>query len=214
MGEAGAATEAVVTVTEGAARLVRQIRADEPDPASLALWIEVAGVQGDAFRYDVYFELAGDAGPGDVVERIGDDLALVIPSASVEQLKGATLDVAGSGEDAELIVSNPNRPPRLSPTIPEPDLSDPVTQRIAEVLEEEINPSIAMHGGRADLVSFEEGTVFVVLSGGCQGCGLASVTLSQGIEVALREAVPEVLRVVDVTDHASGTDPYFQGSKK
>jgi Fe/S biogenesis protein NfuA len=214
MGEAAAATGAVVSVTAEAASLVRQIRADEPDPASLALWIEVAGVEGDTFRYDVYFEVAQDALPGDVVEPLGDDLALVVPASSVEQLRGATIDVSGTGEHAELVVSNPNRPPRLAPSASEPDLSDPVTVRVLEVLEEEINPSIAMHGGRADLVAFEEGTAFVVLSGGCQGCGLASVTLSQGIEVALREEVPEVLRVVDVTDHASGTDPYFQGSKK
>jgi Fe/S biogenesis protein NfuA len=71
-----------------------------------------------------------------------------------------------------------------------------------------------MHGGRADLVAVEDGTVFVQLSGGCQGCGLATVTLSQGIEVSLKEAVPEIERVVDVTDHAQGSNPYYQPAKK
>ena len=77
-----------------------------------------------------------------------------------------------------------------------------------------MNPSIAMHGGRADLVAVEEGVAYVRLSGGCQGCGLATVTLSQGIEVALVEGIEEIHSVVDVTDHASGDNPYFEPAKK
>jgi Fe/S biogenesis protein NfuA len=97
---------------------------------------------------------------------------------------------------------------------PPADLSGDVPQRVTQVLEQQINPSIAAHGGRADLVAVEDGTAYVRMSGGCQGCGMASVTLSQGIEVALREGVPEVQRVVDVTDHAAGTNPYFEPAKK
>ena len=74
---------------------------------------------------------------------------------------------------------------------------------------------IAMHGGRADLVAVDEdGVAYLRLSGGCQGCGLAAVTLSQGIEVALRDSVPEVVSVVDVTDHASGANPFYEPAKK
>jgi Fe-S cluster biogenesis protein NfuA len=65
-----------------------------------------------------------------------------------------------------------------------------------------------------ELVAVEEGTAYLRLSGGCQGCGMASVTLSQGIEVVLKESVPEITKVVDVTDHASGTNPYFESAKK
>ena len=82
------------------------------------------------------------------------------------------------------------------------------------MLEQQINPSIAAHGGRADLVAIEDDAAYLRLSGGCQGCGMASVTLSQGIEVAVTESVPEVRRVVDVTDHASGANPYFEAAKK
>jgi Fe/S biogenesis protein NfuA len=82
------------------------------------------------------------------------------------------------------------------------------------VLETQINPAIASHGGRADLVAVEEGVAYLRLSGGCQGCGMAAVTLGQGIEVAILDAVPEIERVVDVTDHASGTNPYFESAKK
>ena len=63
-------------------------------------------------------------------------------------------------------------------------------------------------------MAVEDNDVFLRLLGGCVGCGMAAVTLSQGIEVAIREAVPEVQRVVDVTDHASGTNPYYEAAKK
>ena len=85
---------------------------------------------------------------------------------------------------------------------------------VIQVLEEQINPAIAAHGGRADLVAVEEDTAYLRLSGGCAGCGLAAVTLSQGIEVAIRESVPEIVNIVDVTDHASGTNPYYEAAKK
>jgi Fe/S biogenesis protein NfuA len=93
-------------------------------------------------------------------------------------------------------------------------LSGPTAERVARILEDAINPAIAAHGGRADLVAVEDDTVYLRLSGGCQGCGMATVTLTQGIEVAITEAVPEVRRVVDVTDHAAGTNPYFEPAKK
>ncbi len=83
-----------------------------------------------------------------------------------------------------------------------------------EVLDSQINPQIAMHGGRADLVAVADGTAFLRLSGGCQGCGMAAVTLSQGISVAIREAIPEIVEIVDVTAHEDGSNPYFEAAKK
>ena len=89
-----------------------------------------------------------------------------------------------------------------------------VPQRVIQVLEEQINPAIASHGGYAELVAVEDSIAYLRLSGGCQGCGMASVTLSQGIEVAILDSVPEITEVVDVTDHAGGTNPYYQAAKK
>jgi Fe/S biogenesis protein NfuA len=147
-----------------------------------------------------------------------DELTVVIPEASVEKIRGATLDVSGAGDDAGMVIVNPNTPPPSgSPAMggrPPADLSGDVAQRVVAVLESQINPSIAAHGGRADLVAVEESTAYLRLSGGCQGCGLAKVTLSQGIEVAITDAIPEVTSVVDVTDHASGDNPYYEPAKK
>ena len=99
-------------------------------------------------------------------------------------------------------------------TGPPPDLTGDVAQRVLQVLDYEINPAIAAHGGHADLVAVEDDTAYLRLSGGCAGCGMAAVTLSQGIEVAIRESVPEIANIVDVTDHASGTNPFYEAAKK
>ena len=92
-------------------------------------------------------------------------------------------------------------------------LEGSVADRVRQVLEGSINPAIASHGGHAELAGIEGETAYLRLSGGCQGCGMAAVTLTQGIRQALLAAVPEIREVADVTDHAGGTNPYFAPSK-
>ncbi|MGH9102254.1 MAG: NifU family protein [Acidimicrobiales bacterium] len=197
----------VLSVTSRALETVLALRSEEEDADRLALWLEVNGVAQGAYTYDLYFEAVGDAGPDDALCP-AEGLTVVVPAASVEQLRGATLDV--SDGDGGMVLLNPNTPPGP----PTGDLTGPVAQQVLEVLESQINPAIAGHGGRADLVAVDEGTAYLRLSGGCQGCGLAAVTLSQGIEVAIKDSVPEIVSVVDVTDHAGGQNPYFEPAKK
>lgn len=204
----------VLTITPEARATVLEVLANEAEPDALALWLEVSGEAGGAYAYDMYFQAVADAGEGDVVQP-DDGLPVVIPSTSVGKLQGASLDfVTDASGEGGLVVVNPNTPP--APTlagmasVPEIDLSDPFAARVVSVLEEQVNPSIASHGGRADLVAVEDLSVYLRLSGGCQGCGMAKATLSQGIEVILREAIPEIANVVDITDHADGTNPYYQ----
>ena len=97
-------------------------------------------------------------------------------------------------------------------SLPELDREHPVVVKILTVLEQSVNPAIASHGGRADLVAIEDDVAYLRLSGGCQGCGMAAATLREGIEVAILEAVPEITRVADVTDHANGANPYYTAS--
>ena len=168
---------------------------------------------GDAFAYDMYFQMATDAAGGDLVADQGG-LPVVVPAGSVAALRGARLDWSDDG-DGGLVIVNPNLPPRpVTADLPPSDLTSDLALRILRVLDEQINPSIAAHGGRADLVTVDEGIAYLRLGGGCQGCGLATVTLSQGIEVALRDEIPELVGVVDVTDHAGGLNPYFESAKK
>ena len=204
----------VLTVTTDARATVLEVLANEAESDTLALWLEISGEANGAYAYDMYFQALADSGPGDVVQH-DDDLPVVVPEASVDRLRGATLDFAtdASGEGG-LVIVNPNTPPTRAARAPsverEVDLSDPLAQRVVSVLDEQVNPSIAAHGGRADLVAVENASVYLRLSGGCQGCGMARATLSQGIEVILREAIPEIADIVDVTDHAEGTNPYYE----
>ncbi len=209
--------EMVLNITEVARQKVLRVRAAEDEAEKLALWLEIAGVANGKYKYDMYFQPIDYAGPTDVVQR-HDDLSVVIPAFSIDKVRGATLDVAGDPIEGGLVLDNPNSP---SPAVgvagasrAPADLSGDVAQRVLQVLDSQINPSISSHGGHAELVAVEEGTAFLRLSGGCQGCGMASVTLSQGIEVVIKESVPEITKVVDVTDHASGENPYFESAKK
>ena len=215
--ESASDTAPVITVTDKARAQVVTLRDSEPDAESLALWLEVTGVAGTEFAYDLYFDALDKAAPGDAVQR-HDDISVVIPAASIDQLRGATLGVSRDLLNPGMTVTNPNRPPQpASPVIdarPPADLSGDVAQRVAQVITTQINPSIASHGGQAELVAVEDGTAYLRLSGGCQGCGMATVTLTQGIEVAIKESVPEISQVTDVTDHASGNNPYYEAAKK
>ena len=204
----------VVTVTDRAKNRALAVRSEEPDGDKLVLFLEVTEPNGFEYGYDLYFDDEGAIREGDLVQTEGE-LKVAIPADSVDKVRGATLDLSQNLLNPGWVVDNPNSPsPAVGGGIRPEDLTGTVEERVAQVLEQAVNPAIAMHGGRADLVAVEDGTVFVRLSGGCQGCGLATVTLSQGIEVSLKEAVPEIERVVDVTDHAHGTNPYYQASKK
>lgn len=208
----------VLSVTDDALAKVLQLRTDETDPESLALWVEVSGTSGDAYTYDIYFQAANDAAPDDWTG-VQSGLMIVVPIDSVPKMVGSVLNLNRDLLTGEMSIRNPNlppAPPQASPAMtgPLPDLSGDVAQRVIQVLDRQINPSIAAHGGRADLVAVEDDAAYLRLSGGCAGCGMATVTLSEGIEVAIKESVPEIVKIVDVTDHAAGTNPYFEAAKK
>jgi len=91
---------------------------------------------------------------------------------------------------------------------------DALYEQVAKVFDEQVNPMVARHGGRVELIDVQDAVVMLRMGGGCQGCGMADVTLRQGIEGMLSQLVPAVRGIVDITDHATGANPYFQASKK
>ena len=93
------------------------------------------------------------------------------------------------------------------------ELNTPVALAVRKILDEQINPGVASHGGHIALIDVKDDTVFIRLEGGCQGCGMADVTLKQGIEQTIRQTVPSIAAVLDVTDHAGGSNPYYQPGK-
>jgi len=201
----------MLIITEEARAKVLEVRAAEADADGLALWVEVNGEQAGAYTYLMEFRPVSELA-ADVALQHHDDLPVAIPADSVDRLRGATLAFNGG-----MVMENPNRPVPASPAIldrPTADLTGEVPQRVIQVLEEQINPAIASHGGHAELVAVEDSVAYLRLSGGCQGCGMAAVTLSQGIEVAILDMVPEIKEVVDVTDHATGSNPYYEAAKK
>jgi Fe/S biogenesis protein NfuA len=210
----------ILTISPRAMKRVQEIRAGEEGGDTLALWVDVVGIAGDEWAYDLFFDVPGEATADDAVQH-GDDLTVVIPAESIERIQGATLDMSRDLLNPGLVIVNPNKPPQApkpqSAPISVPDaasLTGPVAERVQLVLDEHVNPSIAAHGGTAQLVAVEDDTAYLRLGGGCVGCGMAAVTLSQGISVAIKQAVPEITNVVDVTDHASGTNPYYEAAKK
>jgi Fe-S cluster biogenesis protein NfuA len=91
---------------------------------------------------------------------------------------------------------------------------DALYEQVAKVFDEQVNPMVARHGGHVELIDVQDAVVMLRMGGGCQGCGMADVTLRQGIEGMLGQLVPAVRGIVDITDHTSGANPYFQASKK
>jgi Fe-S cluster biogenesis protein NfuA len=89
-----------------------------------------------------------------------------------------------------------------------------LADRVRRILDAEINPAVAAHHGHVVLAGVDQGWVRIRLEGGCQGCSLAEVTLRQGIEPLLRDHVPDMVGLIDVTDHEAGTDPFFSPAKR
>jgi Fe/S biogenesis protein NfuA len=205
----------VLTITDEARQVVRDALDQEAQSDSLALYVEVTGTRGAGYTYDLYFSDLAEAPEGAATGRDGA-VDIVVPAASVARLRGSRLEFAAEGGGG-LVLVNPNQPTpeELNPGIPEEILAlgvdGPLGQRAVRVLDEDVNPAIASHGGRADLVALDEGLqiAYIKLSGGCQGCAMSRLTLSQGIETSLRDAIAELTAVVDVTDHASGVNPFY-----
>ncbi|MGH2499585.1 MAG: NifU family protein [Candidatus Limnocylindria bacterium] len=192
----------ILTLTEGAKQKIDAVRRSTGHPHD-ALRIAIAGRSGGRFQYDL--ALVGPVGiaPDDVVLGFGD-LQVVVEGASATRIHGTTIDLEPSLTGGSLTIENPN----------EGWAGDPLAERVQQVIDSRINPGVASHGGHVALLEVRDGAAYIQLGGGCQGCGQVDVTLKHGIETAIRDAVPEITRIVDTTDHAAGSNPYYQPSKK
>ena len=199
----------VLGVEPTALDMILQLRDNEPGEGEFALSIEVTGFRGTQFSYELAFVALADMKEGWVEERHGE-LAVIFPKVDTGKIDGSMLELTDEG----LAMNNPNSPAPPTMSAPAGDLTGPLVDRVNQVISDQVNPAIAAHGGGAELVSVDGTIAYLRLFGGCQGCGLAQVTLKQGIEKIILESIPELSQVVDVTDHASGDDPYYQSEKK
>ena len=153
---------------------------------------------GAAFRYALELvDAASRDGEDALVEAAG--IRFYVDAQSVPLLRGATLQYVENLSGGGFRFENPNHPALLDV---------PLAGAVQRLLDEEINPGIAAHGGRVTLMDVQGGRVVVEFGGGCQGCGMADVTLREGVTATLRRAIPEISEVVDSTDHEAGESPY------
>ncbi len=196
-----ASDEPLLTLTSAAADKIARAAASAGTPEA-RLRIAVTARRGARFAYDIRLVDPESVPWTDrVVETGGTELYVDGPSA--DALRGATIRLDESTFGGAIAVDNPNE-----------GWTDPLAVRVQEILDRQINPGIASHGGYIDLLEVRDGTAYVEMGGGCQGCAQVDVTLRQGVEVAVKAAVPEIVAIVDRTDHAAGTNPYYRPAKK
>lgn len=167
----------------------------------LALRFGVQGRGPGGFQYRLGLVGPEERTAEDAVDDAGG-FQVYVDAESAPLLEGAVVDYVEGPAGSGFKIDNPN-----------PVWADPKAQVVQRILDEEINPAVAAHGGHVTLLDVRDDVVYIRLGGGCQGCGMVDVTLRQGIEVRLRDALPKIREVVDTTDHAGGRNPYYQPAK-
>ena len=193
-------SEPLVTVTETARGKILELMKSE-NREGLVLRMAIAGRGPGGFQYRLAFASESERAPADPMFDAGG-FKLVVEAASAGSLAGTTIDYVESSHGSGFKIDNPN-----------PLWADPLAQAVQKVLDDEINPAVASHGGHVSLLEVKDAVAYLQLGGGCQGCGMVDVTLRQGIEVRIREVVPQIKEIVDATDHAGGRNPYYQPAK-
>jgi Fe/S biogenesis protein NfuA len=189
----------IISFDEPATRKLGEMR-DSDRFSGSALRVTV-DEEGGSFYYRIEVVQGDSREEADEVADC-DGLAFYVGPESAPRLQGATLQYIDGPHGGGFRFENPNRP-RL--------LEDPLAARVQQILDEQVNPGVADHGGRVMLVDVRDGKVYVRFGGGCQGCGMADVTLKEGVAATLQRELPEIVEVLDATDHAAGADPYLQG---
>lgn len=192
-----------LSFTDRAREMVVSFMGEEESP-SQALRISVVGSPFSP-QYELTLVDRESRGADDVEVDAGP-FAVLVDSASARRLEGATVDfVERLNESGFEVRPAADTLQALRSEAPEGALAD----RVRSVLESQINPAVASHGGGIELVAVEGSEIYIEMTGGCQGCAMSRMTLRQGVERMVRQAVPEVTAIHDVTDHAGGANPFF-----
>jgi len=199
--ENGSDSGQIVIVTDAAREKIHEIMEMQGITGRGAIRVGISGRGPAGFNYAMSLE--EDAAPvaGEVVQQ-DDNFKVLIDGESVERLRGASVDFVGQLVGGGFKIDNPNSV-----------WDDPLAAEIQKLLDSDINPGVASHGGVVELLDVKDNQVFVKMGGGCQGCGMASVTLKQGVEVMIKQHFPQIEAVVDSTDHAGGNNPFYQPAK-
>ena len=191
-------------ITEAAQNyFLRLIEQQDDEDLALRMSVNQAGTPGASC--DLQFCPRGHSMPDDH-EQEYSGFSLYVAKASEQWLENAQIDFEEDSTGGQLTIKAPG----IKGSEPSKEAS--LEDRVGWLLETEVNPSLASHGGRVALVEItEQKEVILQFGGGCHGCGMADVTLKQGIEQTLTRHIPEITAVKDATDHQSGTNPYYAG---
>jgi len=197
------ADDAVITVTDRAVVKLIELRDQEPEGEQLGVRIEILSDEGVDFTYDLSFQVVTKSDITDVI-RNHNGLRVIIPARDTVNLEGATLDYEPEG----LVLRNPNRPKPFSMEGLVTD--DDVAHRVSAVVDVEVNPALAAHGGFVTFVGHDgQGKAYLTMGGGCHGCSMSRMTMLSGVQLMIKESVDEIDKVIDVTDHTTGENPYY-----
>lgn len=188
----------MLTVTDAARQKVREYM-ELSEATALGVRVVAHRFGRHQFRYEMALVMEGEAKDDDVVVEQGP-IKVYLDPKSAESLEGAEVDFVSDTNGTGFLFKNPQA---------EVHWDDPVAQRVQTVIDERISPSLASHGGWVELLEVDGDAAVIQFGGGCQGCGMSQVTLKEGIESAILQEVPEIKRVLDNTDHESGTNPYY-----
>ena len=194
----------IVEITEAANVKLKELRDLEPETDRLGLRVEIVSGPGEDFRYDLSFEIVTQAAFTDEVRTV-DGLKIIVPANSIDLLSGSILDY---NDTQGLIIRNPNKP--LAAAVEGLIADDALASSIQDILSSEVNPALAAHGGFVSFVGHDgEGVAYLTMGGGCHGCSMSRMTMLEGVQTTLVEQVPGLERVRDLTDHASGENPFY-----
>ena len=204
MAAGSGSSEPIIEITPAALDELVRLRDEEQDGAKLGLRLEIASGPGEDFRYDLSFDEYLKAAFTDEVRTHGA-LKVIVPARDVESLRGATLDHTST---QGLVIRNPNRP--AAPVVEGLTNDDELSAEIEALVAGEVNPALAAHGGFVTYVGHDgEGTAYLTMGGGCHGCSMSKMTMLDGVQTMLTEAIPAISRVKDLTDHSTGQNPYY-----
>ncbi len=197
----------IINVTDVAKEKILEALGKQSDKNALRLEARTNGTA----QFSYAMRLVADAEQTDNDFRYdAGGLTLLIDEQSAGNLNGATVDFEDRVVRSGFKFDNPNKPE--VPSVgngPRGDLNGTVEERVQQLLDLELNPAVAAHGGRISLAGVKDNKVYLSFGGGCHGCGMVDVTLKQGVEARIRELIPEVEEVLDTTDHSSGENPFY-----
>ena len=190
-------TESTLTVTDAAAEKIQSAKTSEGrDDVALRV---MAREDGAKFRYELKLVSTDSKEADDSVIHL-DGIDLYLDRESAPRLDRATLDFVDDVSGSGLKFDNPNQTTLAR---------NPLAVRVQAVLDDRVNPGLAAHGGVVSLVDIQETRVVLSFGGGCQGCGMADLTMKEGVSAQIKQQIPEISEVVDATDHAAGENPYY-----